>query len=81
MFDYSELCDVLFLDLRFAIPTQILNTESLGTSHSMRRAKKKNATGTEADDAQHEEKTQNGKQWKKIRVDEKMREKNCETQK
>lgn len=51
MFDYSELWDVLFLDLRFAIPTQILNTESLGTSHSMRRAKKKNATGTEADDA------------------------------
>lgn len=71
------------LDLQFAIPTQILNTESLGmTSHSMRRADMRNTTVTETNDTDHNGKTQNGEQWRKIRVQvgcRKKKEKNCGT--
>lgn len=76
MFEYSQLWQVLILDLHFAIPTQILNTESLGmTSYLMRRADKRKTTMTETNYADHNVKTQNGEQWRKIRVQEGCREK------
>lgn len=63
MFEYSELWQVLHLDLDFAIPIQILNTESLETtSHSMRQADKRNITVTETNYANHNGETQNGEQ-------------------
>lgn len=55
MFEYSELWQVLILDLHF------VNTESLGTnSHLMRRADKRNTTVTETNYADYNGKTQNG---------------------
>lgn len=63
MFEYSELWQVLNLDLDFAIPIQILNTESLGTtSHSMRPADERNISVTETNYANHNGETQNREQ-------------------
>jgi len=53
-----------------------LNTETLAmNSHSKRRADKRNLTVTETNYADHNGNTQNGEQWRKIRVQESCRRK------